>query len=465
MLQIYKNIYFLGIGGIGMSALARWFLANGYNVAGYDSTVTTLTQQLTQEGANIHYVDDIALIPNVFKENMYETLIVYTPAIPQEHKEWHFFKENHFVIQKRAQVLGIISQNHFTIAVAGTHGKTTTSSFIAHILKHANKNVTAFLGGITKNYDTNLLLSNVSPKETLFVVEADEYDKSFLQLSPDITVITSIDADHLDIYENAENVANTYESFAKKTKPKGKLFLHKSINFDIPVHTAKYHLDKKTDFYAENIKIENGFFVFDFISPKQKIENIVLSVVGFHNIENAIVALAVCEHLGLSVEELKNGVSTFLGAKRRFDFWERDENKTILIDDYAHHPTEITAFLTSVRALFPQKKITIVFQPHLYTRTRDFMEEFAKSLSLADEVLLLPIYPARELPIEGITSDILLEKIKVSQKQVMDRNNIIAYLKTQMKNNINNKNVNLICTIGAGNVDSILEELGMGNYE
>jgi UDP-N-acetylmuramate--alanine ligase len=452
MLQNYKNIYFLGIGGIGMSALARWFLANGYNVAGYDRTPTELTTQLTEEGADIHYTDDISLVPDVFKENIFETLVVLTPAMPQEHKEWAFFKENHYVIQKRAQVLGIISQNHFTIAVAGTHGKTTTSSFIAHILRQANKNVTAFLGGITKNYNTNLLLSNAPPKETLFVVEADEYDKSFLQLNPDIAVITSIDADHLDIYENAENVANTYESFAKKTKPKGQLFLHKSIPFDLIVATLYYHQTKKTDYYAENIKVENGHFVFDYISPKQKIENIVLSVVGFHNIENAIVALAVCESLGLDALQLKTGVSTFLGAKRRFDFWQREEGKPILIDDYAHHPTEITAFLTSVRALYPQKWITAVFQPHLYTRTRDFMNDFAKSLSLADEVILLPIYPARELPIEGVTSDILLEKITSKNKKVLPKNEIPAYLKKLASREV-------ICVMGAGDVDSILKQL------
>jgi UDP-N-acetylmuramate--alanine ligase len=450
MLKAFKYIYFVGIGGIGMSALARWFKLNNFWVGGYDKTPTSLTEQLIEEGIEIHFEDNLNYIPDFIKDNPQETLVIFTPAIPQNHLELNFFQENQFQIKKRAEVLGLLTKNHFTIAVAGTHGKTTTSSMIAHILKQANVPCTAFLGGIVKNYNSNLLLSQEIPEKTIIVVEADEYDKSFLQLSPDITIVTSTDADHLDIYRDANHVKTTFQQFIELNKNSGAVFIHKNTHLQAKVQQFQYTGEAKeeinSDFFADFVNIANGHFYFDFVGKNITIDNIKMNVVGYHNIENAVVAMAVCLFLNIDPHLVKRGIETFEGAKRRFDFLKRDE-KNVIIDDYAHHPTELKALLSSSKALYPHKKITIVFQPHLFSRTRDFMNEFAKALSMADEVILLPIYPAREQPIQGITSESLLKKITTKEKKLLSKENILL--------EINKKPREVLIFAGAGDIDKL----------
>ncbi|TAE74101.1 MAG: UDP-N-acetylmuramate--L-alanine ligase [Bacteroidetes bacterium] len=453
MLNQFKNIYLIGIGGIGMSALARWFKLNKYWVGGYDRNPSMLTQQLINEGIEIHFEDDLKNIPDFIKHNQQESLIIYTAAISSEDNiQLQFFENQAFNIKKRAEVLGLLTQNHFTVAVAGTHGKTTTSSMIAHILTQANMPCTAFLGGILKNYQSNLLLSNEKPEKTIMVVEADEYDKSFLHLSPNISVITSIDADHLDIYGNAENVAQTFQEFALKNKKEGIVFIKKGTNLTANAkkfqYAGQYQLEENEnlDFYADFINISNGYFYFDFVNKNISIENVKLGIVGYHNIENAVAALAVCLALGVAPDLVKRGIESFEGAKRRFDFLKRDE-KNVIIDDYAHHPTELNALLTSARALYPNKKITIVFQPHLFSRTKDFMQSFADSLSLADEVILLEIYAAREKPIENITSKNLLQKINIPLKKVLSKEEVLIEIKKNPRE--------VLIFAGAGDIDKV----------
>ncbi|MCU0447563.1 MAG: UDP-N-acetylmuramate--L-alanine ligase [Microscillaceae bacterium] len=450
-----KNIYFIGIGGIGMSALARWFLANGFAVAGYDKTASDLTAQLQVEGMTIHYEDDINLIPQtILNTPTGENLIIYTPAVPAEHTELQYFKTKGYRLWKRAEVLGLLTRNYFNVGVAGTHGKTTTSSMIAHLLHRAGKPCTAFLGGILKNYDSNLLLAQASDNEPIMVVEADEYDRSFLQLSPDMAVITSIEADHLDIYGDTTQIEASFRAFAQKIKPQGNLFLKKGIDLQLPdnqgFNIKTYAINESADYYAENIRIEQGRFWFDWGSAEERIDNLSLAVVGFHNVENATAAIAVVRSLGLSDAEIRAGIADFAGAKRRFDFIIREPN-LVFADDYAHHPTEVRALLSSARALYPDKKITVIFQPHLFTRTRDFMDEFAQSLSLADEVILLDIYPAREQAIEGISSEVLLAKIKVSSKTLASKTEVIELMKTQP--------IEVLFTVGAGDIDRLIPDI------
>lgn len=445
-LDKYDTVYFLGIGGIGMSALARWFSRQGKFVAGYDRTPTTLTSELVKEGIKIHFEDDISLIPDQVKAE--HTLIVYTPAIPKDHKEFNFLRDSKYTILKRSEVLGLITKQHKTIAVAGTHGKTTTSSLITHILKVAGVNMVAFLGGVTTNYATNLVMEGEAGDNTIVVAEADEFDRSFLKLYPDVAVITSVDADHLDIYGNHQEVIKSFTDFANQIHKGGLLVKHESIRAidnemdDIAVNTYSM---SRGQFFASRITTEGGFFEFNLVGFASEIEKIKLGVPGFHNMENAIAATIVAKHLGVKDDTIKKALGSFTGVKRRFEFIIRSE-KLVFIDDYAHHPTEITAFLSSLRAMYPNKKITAVFQPHLYSRTRDFADGFSSSLSIADEVLLMDIYPARELPIPGVSADMLFEEIKSHVKIRCTKNDVVQKLEDM--------DVEVLATIGAGDIDT-----------
>lgn len=444
--KLPAHIYFVGIGGIGMSALARWCKANGILVAGYDKTPTQLTQELEQENIPIHYEDNIQLIPKNFK-NKETTKVVFTPAIPADHSELLWFKKNGFDVMKRSQLLGLITANHFTIAVAGTHGKTTTSSMIAHLLHQAGVPVTALIGGIMQNYGTNALISDA--ENAVFVVEADEYDRSFLTLNPDIAIVTSTDADHLDIYENHQNLTDSFEQFIQKIKPNGKLIIKEKLNLKLPtnhnIQVEKFGINSSEN-TAKNIQIKNGIFYFDveFIS-KKVLKNIALQVPGFHNVENLLSAIIAVKELIKSDEKLIDCIESYKGVKRRFEYIVKNE-KNIYIDDYAHHPEEIKSFLKSVRFLYPEQEITAIFQPHLYSRTRDFADGFAESLEIADKIILLDIYPAREKPIQGVTSDIIFDKIKKNNKTLCNKNNLMSILVKQTITPI-------ITTIGAGDID------------
>jgi len=414
-----KYVYFLGIGGIGMSALARYFNAMGKSVSGYDKTKTSLTDALVAEGIEVHFDDNVDGIKSEIRNSKSEVLVVLTPAIPKEHSELKYFQKNEFVIKKRAEVLGMITEQSFTIAVAGTHGKTTTASLIAHILKSSEVDCTAFLGGITQNYGTNLLLSEklkMSHPDTggkknskikpIVVVEADEYDRSFLTLHPDIAVITSVDADHLDIYGDKKQMEETYAQFASQVKDGGLLIVKKGVDKVLLVekneNKVTYSLQHSSDYYARKIAIKKGEYIFDVVTPEQVIRGVVLGIPGKHNVENAVAAVAVAQRMNVYSGNIKNAMATFKGVKRRFEYHIKTKD-LIYIDDYAHHPEELRACISAVKEMYPQKKITGVFQPHLFTRTRDFADEFARSLELLDELILLDIYPAREKPIEAKT--------------------------------------------------------------
>src|SRR5690554_5245159 len=389
-----KYIYLIGIGGIGMSGLARYFKSQGWFVEGYDRTETELTKQLVQEGIAIVYEDDISLIPEVVKEVSLETLIIYTPAIPKDSQLLNFFTERGRILHKRAEVLGLLSKSKYTIAVAGTHGKTTTSCLIAHILTDSGFPCSAFLGGIANNYNTNMLIFN----SNLLVVEADEYDRSFLTLHPDIAIVTSTDADHLDIYDNRDQLIESFKLFINQVTEKGVRIIRKGLSLFTDIAYAQGEF---ADAYSSESRIENGEFYFDYHHDDIVIQDIHLGIPGNHNIENAVAAITAVRILGVSPEQIKKALSNFKGVKRRFEYIVKNE-ESIYIDDYAHHPAELKAFFTAVKSLYPKKKLSAVFQPHLFTRTRDFVEDFAESLSLVDELILMPIYPAREVPIEGI---------------------------------------------------------------
>lgn len=444
-----QSIYFLGIGGIGMSNLARYYLSKGMRVGGYDRTETALTKALIHEGALIHYTDDVNLIPEVFKHKE-NTLVVYTPAIPSDSKEMAYFHSNGFDIHKRAEMLGLITKESKALCCAGTHGKTTTSSMLAHILRQSHLDCNAFLGGILKNYNSNLLLSANSEYT---VVEADEYDRSFHWLHPYMALITSVDPDHLDIYGTEEEYLKSFEYFTSLICPDGALVLKINTklkpNVKPGVRVYSYSQDKG-DFHAANIKIGNGEIRFDFVTPKEIIKEIHLGVPIQVNIENGIGAMALAWLNGATGDELRHGMATFQGAKRRFDFLLKTD-KIVMIDDYAHHPDELTASIKSVKALYPDRKVTGIFQPHLYSRTRDFASEFAGSLSLLDELILLDIYPAREQPIEGITSEIIFDKV-TCPKILCPKDELLAVL--EKKNDIE-----VLLTIGAGNIDQMLNPI------
>jgi UDP-N-acetylmuramate--alanine ligase len=446
-LSNYHSVYFLGIGGIGMSAIARWFRHSGLRVAGYDKTATPLTHELMEEGMEIHFEDRIEMLPGYISKE--KTLVVLTPAVPKDHKEYNYLKAEGFTIMKRSEVLGLLTKNYNTIAVAGTHGKTTTSSLIAHILKSAGKNMVAFLGGITTNYESNLVMHGQVGKDTLVVAEADEFDRSFLRLFPETAVVTSADADHLDIYGDHASMITSYQDFMRQVKKS--LIVHESIEklasgVNVATQTYGTHTGQ---FFTENIKTEGGFFSFN-LTGKRKIENISLGVPGFHNMENAIAASIVALEYGVTEQQLREALASFKGVKRRFEFIVKKPN-LVYIDDYAHHPAEIEAFLKSLRAMYAGKKLTVVFQPHLFTRTRDFAEGFATSLSIADEVLMMDIYPARELPIEGVTSEIIFKNITSKVKMMVSKQELVAKLEKM--------NLEVLATVGAGDIDTFVKPI------
>lgn len=459
-----KYVYFLGIGGIGMSALARYFNAMGKSVSGYDKTKTVLTEELVAEGIAVHYEDNLDLIdPKLLTPNS-ELLVVWTPAIPKDHSELKYFQKNGFVLKKRSEVLGLITEQTFTIAVAGTHGKTSTSSLIAHILRSSEVDCTAFLGGITQNYGTNLLLSeklkNLKKKskiKPITVVEADEYDRSFLTLHPDIAVITSADADHLDIYGDQKKMHDSYSQFANQVKDGGVLIIKKGVDKVLVVEKngkklLTYSLHQSSDYYARKIAIKKGEYLFDVVTPEQAIRGMQMKVPGKHNVENAVAAVAVAQQMNVFSGNIKNALATFRGVKRRFEYHIRTE-KLVYIDDYAHHPEELRACISAVKEMYPAKRVTGIFQPHLFTRTRDFANEFARSLELLDELILLDIYPAREKPIEGVTSAMLLEKVRTKSKKLVSKKELIKEMR--------DREVEVLITLGAGDIDSMIEPIKM----
>jgi UDP-N-acetylmuramate--alanine ligase len=431
------NVYFIGIGGIGMSALAKYFKVNGKNVAGYDRVSSHVTNSLQEIGIEVHFEDSIDLIPKYYF-NPKETLVIYTPAVPKNHSEYIYFNENDYYLFKRAQILGLITANSFCLAVAGTHGKTTTSSILGHIMKESGVNATSFLGGIAENYNSNFILGG----NEVTVVEADEFDRSFLQLSPNIACITSMDADHLDIYGQHDALETSFREFAQKVTDQ--LFVCKGL----PIDGLTYGIENNADYSVENLKIINGTYFFDVITPKEKIQNIELHLPGRHNVLNAVAALAMANFYGIALDKIKAAINTFKGVQRRFTFKIKTDN-LVLIDDYAHHPAEINAVVNSVRELYPNKKILGIFQPHLYSRTRDFVDDFAESLSKFDELILLDIYPARELPIEGVTSDWLLSKINNHHKKLVAK-------KLLLENILLSKS-EIIVMIGAGDIGEMVE--------
>ena len=434
------NVYFIGIGGIGMSALARYFQNIGKNVSGYDKTSTMLTDELIAVGMSIHFEDNISLIPNdYYIEN---TLVIITPAVPISHSEWNYFNERDYVVKKRAEVLGIITKDTFCFAVAGTHGKTTTSSILGHILYECGADVTAFIGGIVENYHSNLIGNG----KTVTVVEADEFDRSFLHLHPNIACVTSMDADHLDIYGDATAIEDSFREFAAKVEDKTKMFVPKGL----PLEGVTVGIDEEATFKAFNIRIENGYYVFDVQTPSETIENIQFCLPGRHNLMNAMMALAMAKTFGSPTKTIAKAMASFKGIQRRFSYQIKNEN-LVYIDDYAHHPTEINAVHQAVRELYPNDKVLAIFQPHLFSRTKDFADDFAKSLSQFDEILLLDIYPARELPMAGITSEWLLSKIENKNKKLVSKTDLIpSILKSDAK---------IIVTIGAGDIGELVPKI------
>lgn len=439
------NVYFIGIGGIGMSALARYFQYIGKNVAGYDKTETQLTDELQALGLTIHFEDNINQIPKDFySEN---TLVVVTPAVPAKHSEWNYFVERNYTIKKRAEVLGLITKDTYCFAVAGTHGKTTTSSILGHILYESGVDVTAFLGGIVENYNSNVIGSG----KTVTVVEADEFDRSFLHLHPNVSCITSMDADHLDIYGDADHIEASFREFAAKTD-RDHLYVIKGLSLD----GITIGVTPDADFSAQNIRIENGYYVFDVKTPNEVVQNVKFGLPGHHNLTNAMLAFAMAKSYGVSNENISAALASFKGVRRRFSFQIREEHR-VYIDDYAHHPTEINAVHQAVRELYPGKKIIAAFQPHLFSRTKDFADGFAASLSQFDEILLLDIYPARELPMEGITSSWLLTKIEQTNKKLVNKNELIAAFK--------NSDATVFITIGAGDIGEMVKDIKNALYE
>lgn len=436
-----------------MSALARWFMKKGLRVSGYDRTATALTMALENEGMKIHYDDSLDRIPAEVMADKAGTLVIFTPAIPKDHAEYNYLKDNGYTILKRSEVLGLITKGYKTIGVAGTHGKTTTSSMAAHILHVAGKNMVGFLGGITTNYSSNLVMQGEVKNDTLVVVEADEFDRSFLRLFPEIAIITSADADHLDIYGDHESLLTSFRDYIKQINPGGSLIIHESIA-DLLAPEVK-HVTKiiyslsRGQFFAGNITPKGGFFEFD-LHGFGASETIRLGVPGFHNIENAIAASVAAHLCGVDIKTIKRALESFTGVKRRFQFIVRGK-KVVYVDDYAHHPTEIEAFLHSMKSMYPERKLTVVFQPHLFSRTRDFADGFSRSLSLADELLLMDIYPARELPMPGVDSDMLLGAITSPVKIRCSKNDLMEKLAKL--------DIDVLVTVGAGDVDTFVEPI------
>ncbi|WP_227786784.1 UDP-N-acetylmuramate--L-alanine ligase [Hymenobacter sp. BT770] len=456
-MEQFPYVFFLGIGGIGMSALARWFQANGHHVSGFDKTETPLTQALAAEGIAIHYADAVENIPAEVRENRAQTLVVLTPAIPAESLEWAWLRAQGYDIRKRSQVLGVLTQGRYTIAVAGTHGKTTTSSMVAHLLHHAGLDVGAFLGGIAVNLGSNLLLPR--SEQAPIVVEADEYDRSFLTLFPDIAIVTSTDADHLDIYGDQNALIESFRQFVAQLKPGGTLLINHTADPSVAAaapagtNVIRYGLsaEQGPELFAAAISAEGHQFHFDLHGPQGLVTNLELAVPGYHNVENMLAAAAVAQIHKINPEKLRAAVSAYRGVKRRFEFVVTTP-QNVYLDDYAHHPREIEAFLRSVRTLYPGKRLRVIFQPHLFTRTRDFAEGFSKSLSIADEVFLLDIYPAREKPIPGITSEIILSNITSPTKAIQTKEQVLAAAKTDTT-------FDVLATVGAGDIDTLVPQL------
>ncbi|MFZ2784084.1 MAG: UDP-N-acetylmuramate--L-alanine ligase [Sediminibacterium sp.] len=439
-----RNIYFIGIGGIGMSALARYFLSKGVRVSGYDKTVTTLTTALEKEGIAVHYSENIDLAPKDVD------VVVYTPAIPAQHAELVYYRNNGYTVVKRSDILQWITENAFNICVAGTHGKTTVSSMIAHILRHSGYGCNAFLGGITANYNTNFW----SHERNVVVVEADEYDRSFLKLFPDIAVITSMDPDHLDIYGTAEEVENAFVQFAQKLKPGGCLVTKLGLARQKELHAAHQytydHRDPAADVYVKNLEVNKGSYLFSIVGKGWQLDEMVLHMGGLHNIDNILAAVTVARHMGVEDDKIRAAVEAFKGVRRRFEYALKTDQH-ILIDDYAHHPEELNALISGVRSIFPGEKLTLVFQPHLFSRTKDQAVGFAESLDKADEVLLLPVYPARELPVEGVTSDLILNKMKLDHKRVIGKNALLEWMEEHQPG--------LVVMAGAGDIDALVPKV------
>lgn len=443
-LDTIKNIYFIGIGGIGMSALARYFVSKGCTVSGYDKTKTILTEALSELGINIHYEDNTGLIDTK------ADVVVYTPAIPASHTELNYFRDNGYEVVKRSDILGWITEGTVNICVAGTHGKTTVSTMVAHLLRDSGYGCTAFLGGIAANYNTNFWSSD----NNVVVVEADEYDRSFLKLNPSVAVVTSMDADHLDIYKTAEAFEDAFVSFSEKVKPGGLLLAKKGLAREASFDTSTlvtYSLNGNgASIYAKDIRVVNGAYHFTVIGPSWQLEEMVLNMGGLHNIENALVAVAVAVHLGIEPQKIKAALANFAGVKRRFEYQIKTAAQ-VLIDDYAHHPAELAALISGVRSLYPAQKLTLVFQPHLFSRTQDLCQGFADSLSAADEVVLLPIYPARELPIPGVTSEMIIGKMTNKNVVLLEKEELSAWVKTEAPK--------LLVMAGAGDIDVLIRNI------
>ncbi|MBK6380654.1 MAG: UDP-N-acetylmuramate--L-alanine ligase [Chitinophagaceae bacterium] len=439
-----KRVYFLGIGGIGMSALARYFNTNGVAVSGYDKTETVLTKKLATEGIAIHFEDNIEFIDKAAE------LVIYTPAIPKDHKELNYFLENNYNLVKRSEVLGAITNSTYNICVAGTHGKTTTSTMVAHILRHSGYGCNAFLGGIAVNYNSNFWAS----KKNVSVVEADEYDRSFLKLSPDVAIISSMDPDHLDIYGTAENMEQAFIDFSARIKAGGLLLskygLKRTDDLKATEHLTFHLHNENASVYAANIKMTRGSYQFDVLMQYWELKDVVLNMGGLHNIENMIAAISVAHYLEIENDKIREAVAAFKGVKRRFEYIIKNDEQ-VMVDDYAHHPEELRALLSGAKDLFPEVKCTVIFQPHLYSRTNDFADGFAETLDLADEVILLPIYPARELPMEGVNSEMVLNKMKINNKQVLSKEAVLEWVR-------DNK-IELLITAGAGDIDTLVEPI------
>lgn len=438
-LKSIQNLFFVGIGGIGMSALASYFVKNGKQVSGYDKTPSMVTDALVAQGVEITFIDEVSEIPTPFLSKEH-TLVVFTPAIPKDSKILNYFNNQDFEVLKRAAILGEITKNTICYAVAGTHGKTTTSSILGHIMHVCGTEATALLGGITENYNSNLILG----KDKISVVEADEFDRSFLKLSPNVACITNMDADHLDIYGEKAELEKSFREFASKVSDT--LIVKKGL----PIEGLTYGVEEAADYQALNVSIENGSFVFDVKTPSGTIKDVVFHLPGRHNVSNALVSIAMAEKHGLTLEDIKQALASYKGVKRRFSYKIKEEN-FVLIDDYAHHPTEIDAVENAVREMYPNQKVLAVFQPHLFTRTRDFINDFAASLSKFDEVILMDIYPARELPIEGVTSEWLLGKINNEQKSLQTEKEVVASVKKT--------NAPVVVMLGAGDIGVLIGEV------
>lgn len=452
MYKNFSHIYFLGIGGIGMSALALYFFKKGIKVSGYDRTTSPITNKLINEGINIHFQEYIDLLENDID------IVIYTPAIPVDNIEFVYFKEKGIQMLKRAEALAMITENNFTVAVAGTHGKTSITAMISHILSTAGKQIDAFIGGIANNFESNIVIAEDNPE--MIIVEADEYDRSFLNLKPDMAVISSIDADHLDIYGNYNELSRNFCLFIDKIKSSGCMILKDVINIDInnKIDVYKYSVNysENIDFCAFNINLENGRHIFNLKLQNEILENVFCGALGLHNVENAVAASAIAYNLSVEPNIIKSALANYKGVSRRFDF-RINTSDIVFVDDYAHHPSEIKACLNSLKQIFPTKRLTAIFQPHLFSRTRDFADDFAKSLQIADEVILLDIYPAREKPITGVSSTMLLSKINGTNKILLSKDELIDYLKTNTPE--------LLVTMGAGDIDRLVKPLEIALIE